>query len=330
LNSPVTGLFYNERQGVFLLRMADGSEIIAGKVVLAMPPRALELIAANANVPESMTGAPLAELLPQIRQSAPIPLFKIFLVYDSDWWSPSLAADWPAFTRMTTDMPMRQIYNFGQATDSFGKTYYLFQAVYCDSLKAGYWAGLMPQEGENEGEDLNTDIFSRIENLAGSTIETGTLQFGTTDNLSNFPLFEAAHQQFSTMVGAVAEGQSLPPPSPLVPVAGAAMNWGTDPFGGGVNFWNVGVQLDDGQGGGGYWEMMNPAPNLYVVGEGYSLYQGWVEGALWSAEDMLERFFGLTSPGWLVTTPYSGPGEHVPVIAAGQGPAAVRALREQQ
>ena len=63
-----------------------------------------------------LTFPTLAALIPQIRQSRPVPLFKVFLVYDSDWWTDSLGTQvwpnnppgaWPAFTRMTTDMPMR-------------------------------------------------------------------------------------------------------------------------------------------------------------------------------------------------------------------------------
>lgn len=314
--TPVAGLVQNQ-DATFSLMLADGTALTADQVVLALPPRALEILARGDAAP-SVGTPPLRSLLPQIRQSTPIPLTKVFLVYDQDWWSSALDADWPAFTRMTTDLPMRQIYKFGQVEQG-GKTYYLFQAVYCDSLKAGYWAGLMPQEAENKGESVNADIFAHIENLAGTTIDTGTLQFDLSDKLGDFPMFEAAHAQFATLIAAIAAGNQNPDTYAVAPVAGAAMNWGTDPYGGGVNFWNAGVQLDDGAGGGAYWTMMNPSPGLFVAGEGYSLYQGWVEGALWSAEDMLQRYFGMSGPSWLDTTPYTAPAEHVPAIAAKRG-----------
>jgi hypothetical protein len=35
------------------------------------------------------------------------------------------------------------------------------------------------------------------------------------------------------------------------------------------------------------------------VGEAYSYGQGWVEGALDTAESMIEDFFGLKRPAWL-------------------------------
>lgn len=319
LQSPVTALARNPIAGNYQLVVNGTSLVSADQVVLALPPSALETLAEAAPVASSV--APLAPMLSQIRQSVPVPLTKVFLVYDQDWWSDALGAPWPQFTRMTTDMPMRQIYNFGQTTDqASGKTYYLFQAVYSDSLKAGYWAGLIPQEAERQGRDVNADLFAHVEDMAGSSIETGTLRFGTTDSLGDFPLFAAAHAQFGTLVSAIAAGRSAgSAPQPVAPVAGAAMNWGTAPFGGGVNFWNSGVDLLNGERQGAYWDMLSPAKGLYVIGEGYSLYQGWVEGALWSAEDMVQAYFGLAAPAWLDTTPYQGAAGHTPVVAAAEG-----------
>ena len=37
-------------------------------------------------------------------------------------------------------------------------------------------------------------------------------------------------------------------------------------------------------------EAMNPHPNLYIVGESISKTQTWMEGALESAEQLLEKF----------------------------------------
>jgi monoamine oxidase len=37
---------------------------------------------------------------------------------------------------------------------------------------------------------------------------------------------------------------------------------------------------------------------VHICGEAYSVTQGWVEGALQTAERMLEEHFGLLRPGW--------------------------------
>ena len=59
-------------------------------------------------------------------------------------------------------------------------------------------------------------------------------------------------------------------------------------------------------------DIVQPVPEepVYVCGEAYSHYQGWVEGALATAEDMLQRKFGLEPRGGstqLGGRPKSGP-----------------------
>ena len=42
-----------------------------------------------------------------------------------------------------------------------------------------------------------------------------------------------------------------------------------------------------------------PSENVYICGEAYSNNQGWVEGALQTAQLMLEEHFGVKRPDWL-------------------------------
>ena len=41
------------------------------------------------------------------------------------------------------------------------------------------------------------------------------------------------------------------------------------------------------------------AERVFLCGEAYSVSQGWVEGALNTAERMLEEHFGLPRPAWV-------------------------------
>ena len=75
------------------------------------------------------------------------------------------------------------------------------------------------------------------------------------------------------------------------PVASAYVDWGPDSFGGAWHVWNVGARS---------WEVM-PAitqpllgEDVYVCGEPYSCSQGWVEGALESAERVIRRVTSIT------------------------------------
>jgi monoamine oxidase len=73
-------------------------------------------------------------------------------------------------------------------------------------------------------------------------------------------------------------------------------DWGKDPFGGGVNFWKIGVNSRKIME-----RMIHPVAGapVYVCGEAYSDNQGWVEGALETAEDVLQDHLKLPRPAWL-------------------------------
>ncbi len=106
-------------------------------------------------------------------------------------------------------------------------------------------------------------------------------------------------------------------------------DWGDDPFGGGVNFWKIGYNsqaiIND---------MIQPVPGVpvYICGEAYSNNQGWVEGALETAEMVLSHFPG---PGNSPTIPVNTPaplgnleqqknslGQHIAITGAGYSLAA--------
>ena len=77
------------------------------------------------------------------------------------------------------------------------------------------------------------------------------------------------------------------------PVDGIFVDWAAPPYYGGWHAWTPGWKSWDAaatlRGDGG----------IHICGEAYSAYQGWVEGALTSAEIMLQEAFGLAAPEWL-------------------------------
>jgi monoamine oxidase len=79
------------------------------------------------------------------------------------------------------------------------------------------------------------------------------------------------------------------------PLSAAFVHWGDDPYGGGYHFWNTHLRS---------WEVMprirRPSrdANVFLCGEAFSAKQGWVEGAINTAEMTLETYFGLPRPGW--------------------------------
>lgn len=86
-------------------------------------------------------------------------------------------------------------------------------------------------------------------------------------------------------------GVEIPPAK-----SGIFVNWQSEPYGGGWHAWQPGWQSQ---------QMMKSLQRpfddkaVYVCGEAISAYQGWVEGALTSAEILLRDQFGLRQPDWL-------------------------------
>jgi monoamine oxidase len=92
--------------------------------------------------------------------------------------------------------------------------------------------------------------------------------------------------------------------APAGPVFAAAYkDWGHDPYGGGWNFWAPEVDVRAVMQG-----IRRPfaGDDLYIVGEAYSGNQGWVEGALTTAEHVLRDYFGLRPAAWQPESLYLG------------------------
>jgi monoamine oxidase len=97
------------------------------------------------------------------------------------------------------------------------------------------------------------------------------------------PTLTELHRQLIAVYG--------PAPRPEDPIGGFVQDWGAGAFGGAIHLWARGTDL--ARAGAAY----EPAPGIYLCGEAWSNNHGWVEGALESAEELLQREFALTA--WL-------------------------------
>lgn len=233
----------------------------ARSAILAMPRRSLELLAPTGAV---FGDQAFRSLLPTV---TPIPLFKAFVAYHEPWWE----ATGVSRGRSVTDLPLRQVYYW--ASEGPGCNAVLL-ATYDDTLSVEFWRGLA---SDTETYGLNVDH-----------VPTGRAREIASDDGVGWKEFDApaaltreVHRQLVEL-----HGVSGAPPA----YAAVFHDWAGDPFGGGVNFWNQAVRS---------WEviprMAHPVTDvpMYVCGEAYSDAQGWVEGALQTAEMVLTRHLGL-------------------------------------
>jgi hypothetical protein len=249
-------------------RVLEGGEQVivrAKKVILAMPRRSLELI--------KSTFLDDPWLRKNIRSVLIQSAFKLLLAYESPWWrSLGLVAG-----RAVTDLPIRQTYYFGTEAEQKGGLPFmnsLLMATYNDISTVPFWKGL------EKGEAYAGYLPSCIE--PGVTNPIPPMEFRATDEM-----VQVANRQVASL-------HALP--QLPMPYSAVYHTWNEDPYGGGWHEWKANYRLDEIM-----CRMRKPVADqdIHIVGEAYSYGQGWVEGALDTAESMLEDFFGLKRPAWL-------------------------------
>lgn len=178
-------------------------------------------------------------------------VMKVFCCYEEPWWKPLGISDGPS----GTDLPIGNVWYFGPDSTSNGSS--LLLATYNDTLDTSFWEGLTagPPFG---GTAASADVDPHWAEQAPSELMVGQIQ-----------------AQLAEL-----HGMTIPEP-----YSAAWMDWSDDPYGGAFNTWNVGVDADAVA-----TAILQPDPSvpLYVCGEAYSHDQGWVEGALFTAEQVVE------------------------------------------
>lgn len=273
LNTKLCGFEFNREENRFHLSI-DENIISADSLILAMPRRSLELITDK---------SPLLQTIQSLIGSVtPQPLFKLFTTYANPWWQRASYTDSAGEViqiksgRSITDLPVRQTYywpkNDGSAVTEGDA---MLLASYDDGSNVGFWDGLRPKRSsgwkDGSGHAVIKDPFVG-QNTSNDGDDTEWEKYKAPSNM-----VEEVARQLQQMHGL----------SHTPKVKNAAFkDWGQDPFGGGGNFWNVGVDSCFVKE-----KITQPVPNvpLYICGEAYSDAQGWVEGALQTADDMLPK-----------------------------------------
>jgi monoamine oxidase len=240
---------------------AGARTVRARHLILGMPRRSLELLEPRGPVLDPAN----TKVQTLIKSVTPIPLFKLAICYDRPWWDdvdPKIKDG-----KSVTDLPIRQCYYWKVDPT----TNHAVILIYDDGIDLDYWAGLRDTRTESFANHLPEDM--------------------QLPDWSDFPapkrMVEEVHRQLLELHGN--------PPNVPAPYAAAYRDWGEDPFGGGANFWPVGVKSYAVTEA-----MVQPDERypVYVCGDCYSHGQGWVEGALGTAELMLQGRLGLNKPEW--------------------------------
>lgn len=252
----------------------NGLLVRASHVILAMPRRAIELLHPDSVLFQS------AAFQTNMRSVLAQPAFKLFAAYRRPWWTETRGI---TAGRSVTDLPIRQCYYWGTEQDAPngqpGVTNSILMASYSDGNSVEFWSGLARHPDRYSPPAFacppGVGIPPFVNELSASSRLVEELQ-------SQLRLLHGLNR-----LEAPTEGAQLPPPYVTV-----FRDWTQEPFGGGWHFWKIGV---DSRAVMQF--MRKPFENLplSICGEAWSRQQGWVEGALETADDVLENTLNLPS-----------------------------------
>jgi monoamine oxidase len=278
LNASLRSFTSDDPGGLITLTLTeDGTThtVLTRRLILAMPRRSIELLDPVGPV----LGPGNADVHDLVRSVVPIPLFKLAICYSRPWWEEIQPVN-PGTGlmakirsgRSTTDLPIRQCYYW--KVDR--ATRHAVVLIYDDGWDLEYWADLRnsdapshPDDPDVANDDSTPSLWSRHKAPRRMVLE--------------------AHRQLLEMHG-ITDPSVVP-----LPYSASYRDWGEDPYGGGANFWPVGVRSYEVSE-----RIVQPKPPypVYICGSAYSHAQAWVEGAIQTAEDMLQRHLGLKAPVW--------------------------------
>lgn len=283
LNTKVEG--FTEHQDGFELQLAGGGTLRAGQLILAMPRRSLDLLAPHS---PALQGPAVQALIASV---TPRPLFKLFTTYTSPWWRSAGYTDASGqfvpveAGRTVTDLPVRQTYYWPDVKGHPAQAGpAMLMASYDDGTSVGYWDGLRPRRRQawQHGQEVSAPQHP----FKGMAVKdkAAAPAAGPTEPDSEWQRYKAPDEMVREVARQLGVVHGLTY-TPQVQEA-AFRDWGDDPFGGGWNSWNIGVRS---------WEVKHQITQplagrpLYICGEAYSDAQGWVEGALQTADYVLEK-----------------------------------------
>lgn len=275
------------------IRHHDGRPSLKARaIVLAMPKRALRLLRPEGPVLDPARAPAVQSLLDSVEG---VPLFKLFVVYPNAWWQ----AVGVSQGRSLTDLPLRQCYYWGSEPTSKVDPESGHAAImaYNDATSVSFWAGLR-QRPPSLDEGRPAHFRGARDHAHGQTANAFGPAHKSVRNEHPYRRNWRTHKAPDVMVAEMHRQLQqmhgvLHAPAPI---DAAYMDWADDPYGGAVHFWNPGYRSEQV-----LQTMTQPVADFpaYVCGEAYSTNQTWVEGALQTAEIVLQQRLQLLAPTWV-------------------------------
>ncbi len=250
---------------------------------LAMPPHSIELVAratryqGRSGITDFLNHDAVQRDLEAVIEQ---PSYKVAMFFDEPWWQdvpypPRLGTDGKAhaFGPTITDLPLRQVYYFGDNGRTTPARYGML-AAYDDMGFTRFWQGM--ELGVDERREVA--LSRNYQPLEGPCAASPSMVRMLRLELAK------VHYGDPNAAGLIPD-----------PIEATYMDWSLNPFGAGYHAWAAHYDICDvmqrirapGRMAG------HEASNVFVVGSAFSNDQAWVEGAFCTAESVLVDFLRL-------------------------------------
>ena len=209
------------------------------------------------------------------------PSFRILMFFDHPWWTntkypPTLTEGnlTNVFGPTITDIPLRQIYYFGDNSPGNPNPVYGLLASYDDMQFTQFW------------QDLETPLSERREIPLSEDYQVMVGPRDATETMVKMVRLELAKVHYGDPNAA---GQ-IPPP-----LEAKYMDFSLNPFGAGYHAWASHYDICHVMQNIRKPTQLVPGTDapLYIIGSAFSNDQAWVEGAFCTAESVLNDYLGV-------------------------------------
>jgi hypothetical protein len=262
-----------EPHGGVTLDFANGTSIVADEVILAMPKRPLERL----NLPR------LAHELDKVQD---IPLLKVFFVIDQPWWEDDRPPN-----RFAADLPTREVHYWKSADKTRG-----VMMVYTDRPALHFWSDYLGPEDRGAGESggtgragaaAGTDSASGADDDDGLAREQQTASIWILKRTADRTAPEGINRRLWRRFVQYARDYEHNDFTMERLLACGIRDWGKDPYGAAVHVWRPRARSWEVAARFAAFSLDGGSENVHICGDAYSDYQGFIEGALRSADRVL-------------------------------------------
>lgn len=252
------------------LRFKDQPSVTTRELILALPKRPLERLPLP----------PIARA--QLQKVFDIPLLKVFFVIDQPWWEDNRPPN-----RFAGDLPTREVHYFKSEDRTRGVV-----MLYMDRPALRFWTDYLTDDqqghpydyGDADMREESMSLVTRQEFAQRWVLERNddarTAPHGINSRLwRRFVQYarDYEHNEF-TMERLLAVG---------------IRDWGKEPYGAAIHVWQPRARPSDvAEVFRAFALEGSSIANVHIVGDAYSDYQGFIEGALRSTRKVLAHFDG--------------------------------------